>query len=807
MSGGSAKREMETGENATSHGKAPSRESGAKGREESPPRVKSHRSGDKKKKMKKVVYYKTDSLSPSTSGSNAASVTSKRHERKKFSKLPLCYPRISKCTPLLSVPLGKPPCFDGEDYCMWSDKMRHHLTSLHASIWGIVEFGAQAPNVGDEGYDSDEVAQIRHFNSQATTILLTSLCRVEYNKVQGLKSAKEIWDVLKTAHERDEVTKITKRETIEGELGRFVLNQGEEPQAMYNRLKTLVNQVRNLRSTKWDDHEMVKVILRSLVFYNPTQVQLIRGDPIYKLKSPEEVIGKFVSFELMIKGSKHIVKLEQGGTSTPKVQPVAFKATEEKKEDSTSSRLPIDASKLNNEEMSLIMKSFRQILKQRRGKDYKPRSKRVCYKCGKPSHFIAKCPMSSDSDRGNDKRGKKKEKNRYYKKKGGNAHVCREWDSDESSTDSSSNEDAVNIAVNKGLLFPNVGHKCLMAKDGKRKKVKSRASTKYTTSSDEGSSSEDEDNLLTLFANLNMQQKEKLNELIGAIHEKDELLDSQEEFLIKENKKHVKVKSAYAQEIEKCENLTKEFGICHDTISNLRAENASLITKVEKLNACDDSIASLRNENASLNAKIDKLNESISSLRTENASLISKAKDLNVCNDSISCLRDENVMLKSKIDELNVCKPSTSTVDHVTICTRCRDVNIDAIHDHLAFIKQQNNHIAQLTIKINEHEMENEKNLNLLEACSIVGDALALRMTLVSNREAMSSLMPLKDCQILLRVRLPWLRITRAIFYILLVILSIRLGEFMLGNLIMFHTMLLCIRMRHLALGILHMSK
>jgi hypothetical protein len=75
-----------------------------------------------------------------------------------------------------------------------------------------------------------------------------------------------------------------------------------------------------------------------------------------------------------------------------------------------------------------------------------------------------------------------------------------------------------------------------MAKDDKKKKVKSRASTKYTTSSDEGSTSEDEDDLLSLFANLNMQQKEKLNEFIGAIHEKDELLDSQKEFLIKENK-------------------------------------------------------------------------------------------------------------------------------------------------------------------------------------------------------------------------------------------------------------------------------
>jgi hypothetical protein len=286
--------------------------------------------------------------------------------------------------------------------------MKGYLTSLHKSIWDVVEYGAKVPHVGDKDYDSDEADQIRHFNSQATTILLDSLSREEYNKVHGLETAKDIWDVLKTAHEGDKVTKITKRETIEGELGRFILNQGEEPQAMYNRLKTLVNQVHNLGSTKWDDHEMVKVILRSLVFRNPTQVQLIRGDLRYKLMSPEEVIGKFVSFELMIKGSKQIV--EQGATSPPEVQPVALKATEEKKEASTSSRLPIDASKLDNEEMALIIKSFRQILKQRRGKDYKPRSKKVCYKCGKPDHFIAKCPLSSDSDRGDDKKGKRKEK-------------------------------------------------------------------------------------------------------------------------------------------------------------------------------------------------------------------------------------------------------------------------------------------------------------------------------------------------------------------------------------------------------------
>jgi hypothetical protein len=400
-----------------------------------------------------------------------------------------------------------------------------------------------------------------------------------------------------------------------------------------------------------------------LFFHNPTQIQLIRGDPIYKQMSPEEVIGRFVSFELMIKDSKYIVNLEQGTTSTPEVQPIAFKAMEEKKEESTPSRLPIDASKLDNKEMTLIIKSFRQILKQRRGKDYKPRSKRVCYRCGKSDHFIAKCPYTCESDRDGDKKGKKKMEKKYYKKKGGEAHMGREWDSDESSTDSSSDEDTTIIVINKGLLFPNVGYKCLMAKDGK-KKVHSRVTPKYTTSSDEGSSSENEDDLVSLFANLTMDQKKKLNELIETINEKDDLLECQEDLLVKENKKFVKLKNAYALEVEKCENLSKELSICNNSISCLRDENASLVSKIEKLN---------------------------------------------VCNDSISCLRDENASLNAKVNELNICMPSTSSVENVTICTRCRDDNIEAIDDHLTMIKQQNDHIATLNAKIADHEIENKK--------------------------------------------------------------------------------------------------
>jgi hypothetical protein len=108
-------------------------------------------------------------------------------------------------------------------------------------------------------------------------------------------------------------------------------------------------------------------------------------------------------------------------------------------------------------------------------------------------------------------------------------------------------------------------------------------------------------------------------------------------------------------------------------------------------------------------AKIEELNVSLASLKIENEKLIAKAKELDVCNASISDLRDNNDILHAKIVELNSCKPSTSTIEHVTICTRCRDINIDAIHDHMALIKQQNDYIAQLNAKINEHDLENEK--------------------------------------------------------------------------------------------------
>jgi hypothetical protein len=64
--------------------------------------------------------------------------------------------------------------------------------------------------------------------------------------------------------------------------------------------------------------------------------------------------------------------------------------------------------------------------------------------------------------------------------------------------------------------------------------------------------------------------------------------------------------------------------------------------------------------------------------------------ELKLCNDSISCLKIEDIDLNAKIKELNASHASTSSVEHVSICTRCKDVDVDALLENVDLIKSQN---------------------------------------------------------------------------------------------------------------------
>jgi hypothetical protein len=126
--------------------------------------------------------------------------------------------------------------------------MRSHLFSLRPSIWKIVENGMHFDSTDNRVFISEQI----HKNAQATTVLLASLCRDEYNKVSGLDNAKLIWDTLKIPHDGNDATMITKMELVEGELGRFAMIRREEPTQNLQQAQDPSQQNPKLREHKMD---------------------------------------------------------------------------------------------------------------------------------------------------------------------------------------------------------------------------------------------------------------------------------------------------------------------------------------------------------------------------------------------------------------------------------------------------------------------------------------------------------------------------------------------------------------------------
>jgi hypothetical protein len=457
-----------------------------------------------------------------------------------------------------------------------------------------------------------------HKNAQATTVLLVSLCKDEYNKVGGLDNAKQIWDTLKISHEGNDATMITKMELVEGELGRFAMIRGEESTQTYNRLKTLVNKIRSYGSTRWTYHDVIRLMLRSFTVIDPHLVNLIRENPRYTKMRPEEILEKFVSGRMMVKEARYVDDAANEPLPLDELQPVALKATSSK-EALPSKVVQVEAVGLNEDEMALIIKCFKTALKGR--KEYpnknKSRGKRSCFKCGKSGHFIAQCP-DNDNDQAQEKKGKKERKKNYRKAKG-EAHIGKEWDSDCASSDSD-DEGLAASAFNKSFRFPNECHTCLMAKE---KNLRIRDTPKYTSSSDE-ESSDDEVDYSGLFKGLDRSKVDKINELIDALNEKDRLLEKQEDILFDEHDKFINVQKSPNLEIKKNEILSSELSTYHDSISSLKILNDDLNTKLEKFNV------------------------------------------------------------------------ASSSVEHVEICNRCRDFNINACNEHVCTILNLNNDVASL---------------------------------------------------------------------------------------------------------------
>jgi hypothetical protein len=206
--------------------------------------------------------------------------------------------------------------------------MRVHLISLGPSVWNIVHVGVDFSKK-DEEPDFEQFQQI-HRNAQACLVLLSSLEKDEFDRVNGLEKAKDIWDTHQRAHEGTKPMKKAKRQLIEGQIDRFVMLHDEDPQEMYNRLKNLVNEVRAYGSKRWGDCRVIDRMLRAYAIKDTIVISLIQQDPTFKKMTSDDVLGKIINHEMLVEEAQQVKNLSKGIISSRK-QDIAFKATKKSK--------------------------------------------------------------------------------------------------------------------------------------------------------------------------------------------------------------------------------------------------------------------------------------------------------------------------------------------------------------------------------------------------------------------------------------------------------------------------------------------
>src|SRR5438105_3008948 len=321
----------------------------------------------------------------------------------------------------ISVPLGKTPLLDGLNYADWVNKMKMHLIALHPSLWEVVNVGVRMPKTGEEM--TPEMMVDLHRNAQATSVILSSLSQEEFNKVNGLEVAKDIWDTLQVSHEGDHKAKLGKIELLEGELKEFVMLKGETLQGLFDRLMVIINKMRALGCEDWDDHKVIRRFLRAYQVKNMGLAQMIRDRNDYDEMKPHTLLGKLEQHEMTeqaaIKAAERVpnaVMPNIVGAS----KGVALKATNEDEYNNQSksrsnktskSKEVVDESSTSEDESSndddqdvaMFIKSFKRIIKggnkfrRNFGDKQKGRNKkRPCYECSEIEHFIAECPKKKN---------------------------------------------------------------------------------------------------------------------------------------------------------------------------------------------------------------------------------------------------------------------------------------------------------------------------------------------------------------------------------------------------------------------------
>jgi hypothetical protein len=123
--------------------------------------------------------------------------------------------------------------------------------------------------------------------------------------------------------------------------------------------------------------------------------------------------------------------------------------------------------------------------------------------------------------------------------------------------------------------------------------------------------------------------------------------------------------------------------------------------KVEKINELIDALNEkdrlLEKQEDILYEEHDKFISVQKSLALEIKRNEMLSSELSACHETVSSLKSVNDDLNAKLEEAN---KSSSCVEHVSICNRCKDFDVDACDEHLMSITKLNDEVASLNAQL-----------------------------------------------------------------------------------------------------------
>src|SRR3954463_13444618 len=296
------------------------------------------------------------------------------------------------------------PVFNGKDYPYWKDKMKRNIMAINSSSWQVVLKGV---TIKDEKAITPAEAKLMDLDSEVWVFITNHLTPEKYHEVKNIPSAKGFWDYLEKIGEGVSTQKDARIDTLRSKFYRFKRNEGEKVSSIYSRLTALANELISLGADDITPHSVVRTLLRSLDDSFDHIVLMIKERADFRNLVAADILERLNTFEMEedekcdINGSRrrsHALKAKASRCSSP--------------EASSASGVESDDPASIGKDLALIMKCFDRF--QRKGfsspkKSYSSRNSshtshrsssrrsptkdNCCYKCKKPCHFIAECPL------------------------------------------------------------------------------------------------------------------------------------------------------------------------------------------------------------------------------------------------------------------------------------------------------------------------------------------------------------------------------------------------------------------------------